>query len=168
MLKVYGIHGRTTALIRIPFGSTGKGYLECEFNRGRMGMGPANRPATYVTGDPVKQGIIENSPLYGGTIKLVRVYEEEKPAATAAKPVPTVQSPAPVKKTVPAAKKGAKKETPNEPIDLGVESYPEITTREDALAKLKELGALASDLIDDDAAKAFAEKNGIIFSNFSF
>lgn len=77
MLKVYGIHGRTTALIRIPAGKNGRAYLECEFGRGRMGVGPANRPATYVTTDPVKQAIIEGSPLFGRMIKLIRSYEDE-------------------------------------------------------------------------------------------
>lgn len=77
MLKVYGIHGRTTALIRIPAGKNGRAYLECEFGRGRMGVGPANRPATYATTDPVKQAIIEGSPLFGGMIKLIRSYEDE-------------------------------------------------------------------------------------------
>ena len=97
MLKVYGIHGRTTALIRIPAGKNGRAYLECEFGRGRMGVGPANRPATYVTTDPVKQAIIEGSPLFGGMIKLIRSYEDEPgqtetPAAKSVTEIPGVTS----------------------------------------------------------------------------
>lgn len=97
MLKVYGIHGRTTALIRIPAGKNGRAYLECEFGRGRMGVGPANRPATYVTTDPVKQAIIEGSPLFGGMIKLIRSYEDEPgqteaPASKSVTEIPEVTS----------------------------------------------------------------------------
>lgn len=97
MLKVYGIHGRTTALIRIPAGKNGRAYLECEFGRGRMGVGPANRPATYVTTDPVKQAIIEGSPLFGGMIKLIRSYEDEPgqtetPASKSVTEIPGVTS----------------------------------------------------------------------------
>ena len=41
MLKVYGIHGRTAAIIKIPF-NHGKGSIECEFENGLIGQGTMN------------------------------------------------------------------------------------------------------------------------------
>lgn len=88
MVKVYGIYGRTAAMVKIPIGHGGKGFLECEFSRGRLGLGSADRPATYSTGDDIKQSIIESSSLFGHTIKIVRTYQEaesKKPVKTSAK-----------------------------------------------------------------------------------
>lgn len=88
MVKVYGIYGRTAAIVRIPIGHGNKGFLECEFSRGRLGLGSADRPATYSTGDDIKQSIIEGSSLFGHTIKIVRTYpdaESKKPVKTSVK-----------------------------------------------------------------------------------
>lgn len=139
MLKVYGIHGRTTALIRIPAGKSGKVFLECEFARGRMGVGPANRPATYVTTDPIKQAIIEDSPLFGSTIKLVRSYEDE------------VKEEAPVKDASPV-----------------LQEIPGVTCHEEAVAYLKAHGAKATNLSSDTAIKKYMVKIGVTFPNYDF
>lgn len=77
MLKQYGIHGQTQAIINFPI-NDGKAWFTAEFGRGRIGAGPLNRPATYTTANPVIQGIIENSKEYGHLIKLVRVSEDSE------------------------------------------------------------------------------------------
>lgn len=94
MLKIYGIHGRTQALIKVPV-NNGKAWIECEFKHGRIGAGIANRPATYPTSDITEQSIIENSPLFGHLIFLHRLaaaseVQDEIPAAAVA--VPSITS----------------------------------------------------------------------------
>ena len=76
MLKIYGIHGRTQALIKVPV-NNGKAWIECEFKHGRIGAGIGNRPATYPTTDVTEQNIIENSPMFGQIIFLHNVAAEE-------------------------------------------------------------------------------------------
>lgn len=76
MLKVYGIHGQTTAIIKIPI-NDGKAWLECEFKRGRIAAGPNNRPATFPTSDPAIQSIIESSIYFGRVITIVRTARTE-------------------------------------------------------------------------------------------
>jgi hypothetical protein len=88
MLKTYGIHGQTQAVINFPF-NEGKAWFTAEFGRGRIGAGPQNRPATYTTSNPVIQGIIENSPEFGHLIKIVRVTEDESEKKAAA-PAPAL------------------------------------------------------------------------------
>lgn len=139
MVKVYGIYGRTAAIVRIPIGHGNKGFLECEFSRGRLGLGSADRPATYSTGDDIKQSIIESSSLFGHTIKIVRTYpdaESKKSAKTSPKPK--------------------------------VSDVPDITTRDEAVIFLKAQGAKAVDLKDDDSMKKYMEKIGVVFSNCKF
>ena len=143
MLKVYGIPGRTTAVVRIPTANN-KAWLILEFKRGRHGDGQTERPCTYVTADPTEQHIIENSSYYGGLIKLVRSYDAagqevaaplatEKPSA--AKVVPT--------------------------------SVPDVKTREEAVAYLKRRGAKAANLKDDDSIKAYATRIAVTFPNLT-
>lgn len=156
MLKVYGIHGRTSALIRIPAGNSGKAFLLCEFSRGRMGAGPANRPATYATNDPVKQAIIENSSLYGSTIKLIRFYKEDgdddvKPKRTA-----------PVKQGRKQPVEPKKEDTP----DVKLEEIEDVKTVEEAVAFLKGKGLKAGELLPDNIKKS-AESIGVFFPNLN-
>ena len=147
MLKVYGIHGRTSANLLVPAGRTGKAFLKVEFARGRIGAGPANRPATYATSDPVKQGIIEASPLYGKQIKLIRTHADANDLMPAA---------APKQAAAKAAAAPAITEVP------GVESY------EEAVEYLKAHGAKATNLKSADAVKQYAKKIGVTFPNASF
>jgi len=93
MLKIYGIHGRTQALIKVPV-NNGKAWIECEFKHGRIGAGIANRPATYPTSDITEQNIIENSPLFGHLIFLHRLAaaSETKAEPVSAVAVPSITS----------------------------------------------------------------------------
>lgn len=143
MVKVYGIYGRTAAIVRIPIGHGNKGFLECEFSRGRLGLGSADRPATYSTGDDIKQSIIENSSLFGHTIKIVRTYQDAESKKT---------------KTIKASSKASN--------SLG--EVADINSREEALLYLKAHGAKAIDLKDDDSIKNFMERIGVDFPNCKF
>ena len=134
MLKVYGIHGQTQAILNFPI-NDGKAWFTAEFGRGRIGAGMQNRPATFTTGNPVIQGIIENSREFGHLIKIVRVTEDD------------------------SEKKAAAPEAP------ALAAHPEITSKEDAIAYLKANGAKATQLRDDESIKKVAAKLGVFFPN---
>jgi len=135
MLKTYGIHGQTTAILTFPI-NDGKASFTAEFGRGRIGAGPQNRPATYTTANPVVQGIIEGSGYFGHFIKIIRVTEDSDAKNAAAH----VEAPA-------------------------LAAHPEVTSKEDAIAFLKAAGAKATQLKDDDSIKKFAAKIGVFFPN---
>lgn len=151
--KVYGIYGRTTVEINLP---VGKAILPLSFERGCLDR-KNFRPATYMTSKPAIQAMIENSDLYGGTIRLVKVYGEEDETAA-----PTAEEEAPkqvaktVKKAAAAASTGAE-----------TKDYPEVTTKEEAYAILKSLGAKAVELKDTASFKATMNKYNVTFSNYS-
>lgn len=136
--KIYGIYGRTTAIVRVPTGN-GKAFIEVEFNRGVPNAGPNYRPATFSTSDPIVQRILEKSRLFGSlyTIVKVRYDEDVKPAGA------------------------AKADSPK------VESVPDIKTKEEAVAYLKAKGAKATNLKDEDSIKKFADKIGVSFPNLT-
>jgi len=134
MLKVYGIDGRTTAVVQIPAGD-GSAWLTCEFKRGRVGTQAYNRPATYSTTDATVQNIIEDSPLFGKQINLIRVYDE----------------------------KG--QETDVQSVAPGVTEYPDVQTKEEAVAFLKAHGAKATDISSNTKLKAYAASIGVAFPN---
>lgn len=142
MTKIYGISGQTTAVINIPFNG-GLGSIECEFRRGVIGRGPNNRPATFATSDPAVQAIIENSAYYGHRIKLVRSIDDGGHVSDA-------------------------KATPVIPAEPEVKEYPDVTTKEEAVAFLKAHGAKATNLKDDEAIKKFMAKIGASFPNCAF
>ncbi len=79
--KVYGIYGRTTAVLRIP---AGKAYIEVEFSRGVPNAGPNYRPATFSTSDPVVQSVLEKSQLFGSLYTIYRIVRDEPEKKTAA------------------------------------------------------------------------------------
>lgn len=79
MLKIYGIRGRTQAVIKFPL-NNGKANLPCEFKHGRIGAGQGNRPCTYATSDETEQNIIENSDFYKSKMVFLYRGEESKPA----------------------------------------------------------------------------------------
>lgn len=143
MLKVYGIPGRTTAVVRIPTAKN-KSWLILEFKRGRHGDGQTERPCTYVTNDQTVQNIIENSSYYGGTIKLIRSYDAD--GREVAAPLTTKKPSA--AKTVPT-------------------SVPDVKTRDEAVAYLKRRGAKANNLTDDESIKAFAARIAVTFPNLT-
>lgn len=136
MLKVYGIHGQTTAIVKIPVNG-GKAWFEAEFKRGRIGGGPNDKPCTFATRDVTEQSIIEGSKYYGSLIRLIRTTED-------------VETAAPEKKANAAP---------------AVEAHPEITSKAEAVAFIKKLGAKAKDYVDDEAIAAFAAKKGVSFPN---
>ena len=136
MLKVYGIHGRTQALIKVPV-NNGKAWINCEFKHGRIGAGIGNRPATYPTADVTEQNIIENSPFFGSLIFLHRVAATETPEV-------------------------AKQDTPAVPA---AEAVTSVTSKEEAIAYLKQNGAKATNLKDDESIRKYAAKIGVHFPN---
>lgn len=152
--KVYGIYGRTTVEINLP---VGKAILPLSFERGCLDR-KNFRPATYMTSKPAIQAMIENSDLYGGTIRLVKVYGEEDEAAA---PTAEEEAPKQVAKTVKKAAAAA--------ASTGVEAkdYPEVTSKEEAYAILKSLGAKAVELKDTASFKATMNKYNVTFSNYS-
>ncbi len=152
--KVYGIYGRTTVEINLP---VGKAILPLSFERGCLDR-KNFRPATYMTSKPAIQAMIENSDLYGGTIRLVKVYGDENEAAA-----PAAEEDAPKQVAKPAKKVAAAA------ASTGAETkdYPEVTTKEEAYAILKSLGAKAVELKDTASFKATMNKYNVTFSNFS-
>lgn len=136
--KIYGIFGRTTAMLRIPAGR-GKAFLEVTFDRGVPNAGPNYRPATFSTSDPVVQAIMEKSPLFGSLYNIYRIVHEDTPE-----------------------KKGA---TAPKPKDI--EPLEGITTKEEAVAYLKSNGAKATNLKDAESILKYAEKIGVSFPNLT-
>lgn len=135
MVKVYGIAGRTCANIKI---GVGKATLQIEFTKGCLDR-KNYRPATYSTGDPIVQAMIENSGLFGKLIKIHRTYgeaqrQEEKVSA--------------------------------KPIEE--KSYPEVTTLEGVIAVLKANGAKATVLNSEDNIKKYLTTHKIVFPNYTF
>lgn len=149
LTKIYAIHGKSTVVIRIPSGRTGKAYISCEFQRGRPVSGPYYRPATYATSSSIEQSIIENSPYFkNSTITLFRTFGsvEEQPVAAAAK-----------KAAAPVAEKAP------ESVVLG-----DVVDRETLIEALKAHGAKAAVLASDDKMKAYMEKNNLVAPNYQF
>ena len=137
--KVYGIHGRSSAILRIPTGS-GKAEFRAEFENGLPGAGANYRPATFSTADPIVQRIMETSPHFGRTYVLYRVWHEDDGD-----------------KAVPAAK----------PRRTQIEPLEGIATKEEAIAYLKGKGAKAVNLKDEESILKYAEKIGVSFPNLT-
>lgn len=156
MTKVYGIYGRTTVELSIP---VGKATLPLLFERGCLDR-KNFRPAVFMTSKPAIQDMIENSPLFGSTIVLVRTYGSDEQKAA---PVKEEKKPAVIRKPARRAASGSAGET----ADDGT-AYPDVDSKAAAMAVLKGLGAKADDLLDDDAMKAFMAKENVSFPNFSF
>lgn len=153
LTKIYAIHGKSTVVIRIPSGRTGKAYISCEFQRGRPVSGPYYRPATYATSSSIEQSIIENSPYFkNSTITLFRTFGsvEEKPAQASAKKA-AAAAPAPAVEKAPEA------------VVLG-----DVVDRETLIEALKAHGAKAAVLASDDKMKAYMEKNNLVAPKYQF
>ena len=164
--KVYGISGKTTVEINIP---VGRALLPLTFENGSLDR-KTYKPATYSTNKKAIQDMIEGSSLFGKTIKLYKVYGSEEPAA---KVVAKVAAPAASRRPKPAPGKPKPAPAPAEPEneDKKEEEVADpsdaVTTREEAMVYLKKNGAKATDLVDDDAMKAYMAKSGITFKNFT-
>lgn len=142
MVKVYGIAGRTCAEIRI---GMGKASLQIEFTKGCLDRRNF-RPATYSTGNPVIQAMIENSDMFGSLIKIHRIYGEEAAVQTTARG----------------------KENPTKVNQNEEKVYPDVTTFEGVVEVLKSLGAKATNLNSMDNIMKFMTNKNIKFPNFKF
>lgn len=161
MTKVYGIYGYTTVEINLP---VGKAVLPLTFERGCLDR-KNFRPATFITNKKYVQDMIENSPMFGSKIKLVKTYGEGlvQQAAPASKPKTTTEKPAP------AAPKGGTKGKEDKPAEKDkTKEYPDVTTKEQLIEVVKSLGAKADVLVDDAKLKNFISKKSLVFPNFSF
>lgn len=145
MIKVYKMNGKTEAH-EIFTSASGKTVVKVTFAKGNLD--PKNRvPAKYATASPVVQHIIENSPKFGKTIFLDKVYG--------------VAEAAPETPAAPAAKgKAAKGKAAN------LKEMPEVTTLADAATVLTAEGALAADFDGTvEGAQKIAKSLGLAFPN---
>ena len=148
MTKVYGIYGRTTVELTL---QVGKATLPLIFERGCLDR-KNFRPAVYMTSKPAIQAMIENSPLFGTTIQLVRTFGAREQVETTS----AVSAPAPAAN--PAEPKLAPSAT----------EAPEVTSLAEAAAYLKAHGAKAANVASEDAMKKYMVKIGVTFPNFNF
>ena len=124
-----------------------------------------SRPATYSTGDPVMQAIIENSPQFGHRIFLRDTFDI--PGTPEVK-VPRVSSP--------SLSVHAEDPTPAEGVsesastgDSTEASFPDVTTFEEAVGILKGIpGVKVANLRTPASAKKVAALNGVVFPNYNF
>lgn len=125
-----------------------------------------SRPATYSTGDPVMQAIIENSPQFGHRIFLRDTFDipgtpEVKKAAKVS--IPSVSIPA--EDPVPAEGISESETTENSTAA----SFPDVTTFEEAVGILKGIpGVKVANLRTPASAKKVAALNGVDFPNYNF
>ena len=119
-----------------------------------------SRPATYSTGDPVMQAIIENSPQFGHRIFLRDTFDIPG--------TPEVKAPrvsVPVEDPTPA--EGVSESASTE--DSTAASYPDVTTFEEAVGILKGIpGVKVANLRTPASAKKVAALNGVVFPNYNF
>lgn len=74
-IKTYGVKGLMEWVCNVPVGKT---HMRVEFTGGVL-TPYGNTPAKYTTSDPLKQAVIENSPLYkSGRIKLLRSRDTDE------------------------------------------------------------------------------------------
>lgn len=152
MTKVYGIYGKTTVEMNLP---VGKATLPLVFTRGCLDR-KNYRPASFITNKKSIQDMIESSPLFGRTIKLVKVYGAEAAQEEEATPAPAPKKA--VSKPVQAPEPAEEKPT----------EYPDVTTKEQLIAAVKAHGAKAGVLADDAKLKKFIETKGLSFPNYQF
>lgn len=139
--KVYAIAGKTTVELNI---NIGKATLPLCFEHGCLDR-KNYKPATYSTSNKAIQDMIEGSPYFGKTIRLYKIYNADAESETSA-----------------AAKSFAKPE----PVPVEPQEFPEITTLEEAQAKLKSLGAKATQLTGA-GMKKFMALHKISFPNLA-
>lgn len=139
--KVYGIPGKTTVEIKLP---VGKAILPLLFEHGCLDR-KAFKPATYITNKKVIQDIIENSKYFGKTIKLIKSYGNDQPAAPA------------------APKAAAPKAEPDEP-----KVFEDVTSYDQVIAILKGFGVKATQLRTPELVKKVCAARNISFPNYNF
>ena len=124
-----------------------------------------SRPATYSTGDPVMQAIIENSPQFGHRIFLRDTFDipGTPEVKTPRVSIPSVSIPA----EDPAPAEGVSESASTE--DSTAASYPDVTTFEEAVGILKGIpGVKVANLRTPASAKKVAALNGVVFPNYNF
>lgn len=153
--KVYTYPGKANIVVPIP---CGRAFIYVTFKDGCLDRKQA-RPASYSTGDPVLQTIIENSPQFGHRIFLRNTFEipGTAPKKVAAKPA-----------TVPA--EDVEQEAPvDEAKSPEVQEYPEVKSFEEAVAVLKAIpGVKVASLRTPASAKKVAALNAVSFPNYNF
>ena len=124
-----------------------------------------SRPATYSTGDPVMQAIIENSPQFGHRIFLRDTFDI--PGTSEVK-TPRVSIPSfSVPEEDPTPAEGVSESASTE--DSSAASYPDVTTFEEAVGILKGIpGVKVANLRTPASAKKVAALNGVVFPNYNF
>ena len=149
--KVYAYPGIASGDILIKVGL--KAHIRVPFANGYLDK-KMSRPATYATGDPVMQQVIENSDLFGRRIFLQNTYgAPESEQQVAAEPVAAPNA-EPVN---------------DDPIAPEAKEFPEVTTFEEAAAVLKGIpGVKAASLRTPSSAKKVAAINGVVFPNYNF
>lgn len=151
MVKIYGMPGKVSAAINIPF-NAGRGNLVVEFSRGCIDR-KYYRPATYRSISEVEQSIIENSPYFGKSIILIQTIgnpeSQEQGGDVSDSSVDEEQlAPAPAREIV---------------------EHPEVTTLDGAVAVLKAIpGVKAAQLRSIVSIKRVAATYGISFPNYKF
>lgn len=168
MTKVYGIYGRTAVELTIP---VGKATLRLVFDRGCLDA-QNFKPAVYTSTDEVEQTIIEHSGLFGKSIKLIKVYGEEAKERKVQKKDGESEIEG-TKEEEPEVEEIKIEDSQEEEIDKKQESesnlsFPEIDNRTDAIQKLKELGAPATNLRKNSGINQFMRERGIEFPNYKF
>lgn len=124
-----------------------------------------SRPATYSTGDPVMQAIIENSPQFGHRIFLRDTFDIPG--------TPEVKTP---RRSIRSVSVPAEDQNPAEGVsesasteDSTTASYPDVTTFEEAVGILKGIpGVKVANLRTPASAKKVASLNGVVFPNYNF
>lgn len=133
--------------------SCGRAIINVPFKDGCLDK-KQSRPATYSTGDPVMQAIIENSAQFGHRIFLRDTFgiPDAPEAPVTPKPVAAPVAVEPEEEAAPEA-----------------QEYPEVTTFEEAIAVLKGLpGVKATQLRTPASAKKIAAMNAVSFPNYNF
>lgn len=160
--KVYAYPGMANIIVPVP---CGRATINVTFKDGCLDK-KQSRPATYSTGDPVMQAIIENSPQFGHRIFLRDTFDipgtpEVKKAAKAS--IPSVSIPA----EDPAPAEGVSE--PETTEDSTAASFPDVTTFEEAVGILKGIpGVKVANLRTPASAKKVAALNGVVFPNYNF
>lgn len=155
--KVYAYPGIASGDILIKVGL--KGHIRVSFSNGYLDK-KMSRPATYSTGDPVMQQIIENSDLFGRRIFLQNTFGSEDAPAGAVATSGYVQ--------VVDESNTAAGSIESATLTVSTE-YPEVTTWEEAVKVLKAVpGVKVASLRTPASAKKVAAINGISFPNYNF
>ena len=154
MVKIYGMPGKVSAAINIPF-NAGRGNLVVEFSRGCIDR-KYYRPATYRSISEVEQSIIESSPYFGKSIILIQTIGQPDEGQSPEQGV-----------ELPDSSVGEVQVAPTPAREI-VE-HPEVTTIDGAVAVLKAIpGVKAAQLRSIVSIKRVAATYGISFPNYKF